>query len=152
METLERGITVKSKAQIAHDKATTWYERWAEEYNATLSATYLNTSRLGNKTLAQFYGYFKPYEDIPNVTGRLKADKLQVTCNYDRHGALTDEQLCGADKIKCLVSRIDDCYRARLTDEHYNAKAIARLRKIERKLNEWRAKVDETESVSATLF
>lgn len=93
-------------------KAVTWYEYWAEKYNETLNITWLNTSRWGKKTLAQFFGYFRAYEDKPEITARIEAKRLWIHCYHDMFGA-------------------------RLTEEQYHKKAMARLQKIERKLVEW---------------
>ena len=108
------------KAQIAYNKAVTWYEDWAEKYNRALECTSLQTSHWGNKSLAQFFGWFEPYEDTPDVTARLTAKKLRV------------------------VSYLDlDRNAPRLTHEELHKKAMTRLRKIEKKLAEWHAKVDD---------
>ncbi len=111
---------MKGKVQIKHDRAATYYEYWADKYNETLVATFLQTSHWGHCDLAHFYDYFSSYEDEPQITARLKADRLRVVCVYDLHG----EKYVSVEQL--------------------HKKAMARLRKIERKIIEWRAKYDDT--------
>ena len=112
--------TTIKKLKLARDKAAAWYEHWAEKYNRALESTFVQSNLLGNQSLAKFFGYFVPYEDVPDVTAQLAVKQLWVVSAWD------------------VVLN-----RPRLTNEYYNKKALARLRKIEKKLAEWRVKYDD---------
>lgn len=111
---------MKLQAQIEYRRAVTYYEYWADKYSEILNATYLQTSHWGTKTVAKFFGYFKAYEDKPNMTARIKERRLWVVCVYDLHGKIPN-------------------------DEQLHKKAMARLRKIERKLAEWYKRYNDAE-------
>lgn len=112
------------KVSRALDNAYRWYEWWAERYNKTLDCTFLQTSRWGQKSLAQFYGWFTPYEDAPNVTAKLESAKLWAVYAWD-----------------CRIGQlVTGALRAQL-----NKQAVARLRKIEKKLIEWQTKINNAE-------